>query len=1167
MSGAPLHPAVTELLALRRLTGVEPGGPAPRPGAPRRHFTVSREKALLRLREQALARAKAVDEDEWLWTLAVVRAANALSEHARAHVHVELSEDPSDEAVEVIAIDVVVPGFSFAAFELQDLLAGALEPDLGAPLRPELLDDDLRYRRFRMLIGRAINDALAGAPLAVELHTGVGGRRFERREQVSADRDPYTEARLPGLDTHSRFIIRLLRPRAGIGARLGRWVRGRTRPEEVIAELWARWRLREDGRHPPAVDEHGQLSLAPDYLAEPLTLGEHARIGPTIPYERSAKLSPALHYLRHNAPFSKEVLLVRDGVISFSISNDLAAAGMAQIEHGWIDCPSLRLTADERAIVHDANFDLLLAWLGEYAHRRSQAVEASERALDAGRDEEGERGEETERARDAEASTGSALRWPEDPFAELETAAGEPRSHAELAEEVRRGRELVYVWRHRAAQLPYTARQRVLSLWPSALAPLRAAFPDARFVPLQALGDQSRLDPEDLSSLRAGSHDPLVLVRDAPVELPARDGEAPARVRISVEAYVHRSQTATMGFISILAYERRVAQLTERALVFPGMTLLCRVSPDVDSPELGVAALRRDQAAVTALAAATRQRALDHWEAVIAHVMRRAQAWETPLLRGALDQLNGPSLGLCYRSTDAGLRLSWRDTALLGVEVGRLRDPSDSGSPTRDLRDALRQLRDRGAIVVAHPRQRYPSLLSSDPQLAPWQLPSWSRPLLERVLGPGSLLDMPTAPDAYPLVAAAEEQRVLLRDRALINTDLQNAPNDEFARLRLLGHLLVARVLGRDTLGLEGVPLLLRYDPRAMTSTSLVSLDAATREQPRPPLVPPGAVHRGLPAPVISATPGQAALMGALGFEGASLEPPAGHLSARAHDPEPRLEAPVRRRARSAPPLLAATLATPQAIGTLQIAADGSSTGISLWSGGLRRRTLELPEPLGRVSGRLVLTTLGAKLERTIPDSLERIITTHARDLLADALHQRALLSPLGPQRQRLDHLIDYARARVRAGDPFELAAPLGIAPTPGHDQRIASLRRMSLEAAPLRPLPHRREALLAQVVSQSLAMNVRFDTAILSWRAAKLGKRHRDGALELEFGLRNAWIQRALDEDHQLDPPTHRRAALLAGLLVVTEFFHQARGREDLELGPEHLSVALWRLLELAQG
>ena len=89
-------------------------------------------------------------------------------------------------------------------------------------------------------------------------------------------------------------------------------------------------------------------------------------------------------------------------------------------------------------------------------------------------------------------------------------------------------------------------------------------------------------------------------------------------------------------------------------------------------------------------------------------------------------------------------------------------------------------------------------------------------------------------------------------------------------------------------------------------------------------------------------------------------------------------------------------------------------------------------------------------------------------------------------------------------------------------------------------------------------------DTAMLSWKPAKLDRR-RDGAFEIEFGLRNAWIQRGLDEGRELDDEGHRRAGFLAGVFVVGSFFEQGRRREDVEMGGEHLVVAMWRLLKLA--
>ena len=94
--------------------------------------------------------------------------------------------------------------------------------------------------------------------------------------------------------------------------------------------------------------------------------------------------------------------------------------------------------------------------------------------------------------------------------------------------------------------------------------------------------------------------------------------------------------------------------------------------------------------------------------------------------------------------------------------------------------------------------------------------------------------------------------------------------------------------------------------------------------------------------------------------------------------------------------------------------------------------------------------------------------------------------------------------------------------------------------------------------------MALHFDTASLSWRPAKLGTRRSDGSFELEFGLRNTLIKAALDEDRALTADAHRHAALLGGVIVVASFFEQVRETEQLEVGPEHVVVAMWRLLQL---
>jgi hypothetical protein len=1103
VSAASLDPALAELLASKRLGSLE---------ASRHRFTVSRDEALLRLREQVRAR----DEDRWDWTTLVVRAANALSEIAEAEIRVEV-----DETHETTTLDVIVPGIELVAVDLSDVLGGALEPDLGEPLAGA--EPDQRLARFRALIGRAINAALAHDRAAIELQTPAGARRWERREQALEGRDPFIERKRAALDGRSRFVVEVVEPRPGLGSRLGRWLRSRSDTRETLLQLWRAHRLAD--HEASNVDEQGRVSLGPALEAETVELGSQALLGPC----RERVDAPAR--------LRESLWLARDGVVLVDLGPSLRAQGLDPASlAGWVDCPSLRLTADERSVARDGNFELLLAWLQDFLARSDAS---------------------------------GAVRWPDSLGSGPETASGRVVDPEQLADDARRGRELIYVWRHQAGAVPAYAKAKIFALWPSELGLIRARFPELRLVPLRAVGDHNDFDPADLTSLRTGSYEPLVLLKHSPIggRLSSEPGAGAlaAVLRVSIEAYVHRAPTASMGFIEILAYERRVAQVRERGKVFAGVTLICRVSAGQGGadggPELDVASLRRDHAAIATITELCRARTRAHWEGLLAHVMRSADAgwsaWETPLLRAALDELGPATIDLRYQTSEQGIRLAWRDTVLLDVIVGR-----DASGADRSLRDALRQVREPGFLVLAHEHRRFEQLHSADPRLLPWSVHDWARPLLERVLGRATLLPMPVVPEAHPLVLGdpVEDQRHLIRQRETTLETLERSTTDPLARQRLLGHLLVARALEQDSFGLETVPLLERYDPRALTTTRLVSLASVLAERPRPGLVPAGAVHRGLPRPMIEATPGIAALLG----EVAELEPGATSGAPTLGDdadPSESRSAPVRRRARAVPALLASAVVHPLMVGRLQVAGDGSSDGIALWARGLRIGEIELPEPLGRVSGRLLLTEQGHRIDRAV---VRREVTQLARDLLADALRQRSLLPPDGPQRRRLDAFVEYARSVVRGEDRFGLADLLGASEAVDRGARFVALRQLSLGAAPLRPLSNRREALLVDVIRQSVAMALHFDTAMLSWRPAKLGKRRNDGSFELEFGLRNALIKAALDEGRALSPAAHRHAALLAGVVVIASYFEQVRESDALELGPEHVVVAMWRLLKL---
>jgi hypothetical protein len=1100
MSPAALHPGVAELLDSRRLGSLE---------ASRRRFTVSREEALLRLREQTRAR----DEPPWAWTSWLVRAANASSENAEARVSV--GEAPGDKTGELrlTSIDVVTPGIEFDTVDLSDMLAGALEPDLGEPLGGG--DPQLRLRRFRMLIGRALNAALAQAPISIEIATCAGARKFERREQLVEGRDPYVERKLAGCEGHSRFVVRVVEPRPGLSSRLGRWLRRRGEVRDELFELWRSVRLADHEAKLVAGEDDG-VRLGPELAREPISLGRHALYG-RVPNTGDAGLGVPV-------PLRASVMLVRDGVLLLDIGAALREHGLdPSALAGWIDCPQLRLTADERSVARDANFELLVAWLHDYVARADGA---------------------------------GNVRWPDslDSLGSgLQNAGGRAISLEQLREDADRGRELVYVWRHQAGAVPSVAKARIVALWPSEELLVRERFPSLRLVPLRALGQQD-IDPADLTSLAGGCYEPLTLAKDEPFTTE----HAPAGLLLSLDAYIHKARTATTGFVVILAYERRVAQFNEPSFVIPGVTLICRVQ--TDGTDLDVAALRRDHQTLAKLADLCRRKTQEHKEALLAHVLRHANPWENPFVRTALDELGPASIDLRYQQTEDGVRLGWRDSLLLDVTVGRTRE-----GQAKTLRDGLRSLRERGFVIVGHPLKRHDQTRSADPLLQPWLLDDAARALLVRVLGGASVLSMPIVAEAHPLVVAdpVEDQRHLVRQRDTIKGWLDRAATDPLARQRLLGHLLVARGLGSDTFGLEAAPLLERYDPRAHNPTRLVSLAAVLGEDPRPGLIPAGAVHRGLPRPMLEVTPGVAALLAevdelAAGAAG-TIAPPGTREPVAAERSSSTTA--IRRRARTVPPLLVKSIVHPLVMGRIKVAGDATSDGIGLWSNGLRVGELTFPEPLGRVSGRLILTAVG---QRVGAKQVEDIVRGEARELLTDAMRQRTLLPPNGPTRRRLDAFVEYVRAKIRVKDSFALADEFGLTTPEDPGRRVAMLRAMSLGAAPLRPLGNRREVLLQEVVRQSLAMAVHFDTAMLSWRPAKLGKRRRDGSLEIEFGLRNAWVQRGLDEEKELSADEHRDAALLAGVLVVAAFFEQAREREDINLGREHLVVALWRLLEL---
>lgn len=1015
----------------------------------------------------------------WSWTLSLVRAANVLSESPQAVVEREEEDDQL-----ITRLVFALPGADFRGFELRDLLGAALAADRGVPLGTDE-EHGHRLTRAKALIGRAINLALATERTSLEVLTPVGGRRFIRVEHEDQDRDPYEVRPIGDRSPAHSFAVRTVEPRPSVGRRFGDWISGRTDLQAALTELWRDAIVGADEENDAA---HG-MSLAPLMGAHPVALGAHARWW--------------------SKPDAVAVWLVRDGLKLVRLDEPLQAAGIdTRALRGWIECPGLSLTADETGVARDGAFELLVAWLHDLVAHTYPL--------------EGDDG-----------SKSSQIHWPTT-LSAVPTASGYTLSLQALEGRVKQERDLVYVWCHQAGAVPPSARARVLQVWPSELAILEGVLPRARFVPLRALGTDPDYDRVDLTSLNQGSLEPLPLEFDAHFETDA--GQA---LELDVVAYVHRFPAATLGAIVLLAYEREVAHVRDQRRVIPGLTLLCRIRPVDDAIDLDT--LRNDEGIVEGVAKHCRDLADAHLESLLAHVAGSTNAWENPLVRAALEQLNAVRLGLRYVARDGGLRLSWDDSVLLALPIATARD-----GQSRTLRDLLDRCRDVGSVIEAPAGERWKTLESDDPRHTSWVLAPHARDLLARIVPAPVLMRMPVVADAYPAVAPALEQRGLLMSKKAVSVDLGRASTDPLARVRLLGHLLVARATGESTQGLERIALLARYDPRAAAPTRLVSLDSVLAEDPPPGLAFPGAVSRELAGPVLEVPPGVAALLHeVLGLEPESAPRPDASLV------EGTIPGPVRKRSREAPPLVTHAVVHPLAIGSLKIAGDGSSRGIALWSRGLRIGEIHLPEPMGRVSGRLWLTRNAPHAE------LEAMTRAQAKALFEELVRQRSLLPPSGSRRDKLDAVVEYARGKVLESDPLELGPLLGIGEAAPRTE--AALDR-SLRAWPLQRLSPKLERWLAEIVIQSIGFRLNLDTAFLSWRAAKVKAVRRDGSVDVDLGRRNEWIQRALD----VQSSGGRLAPFEASALVVAEFFHQARERRFFEATPADEAVAFWRLLAL---
>ncbi|HFE47291.1 MAG TPA: hypothetical protein ENJ18_17685, partial [Nannocystis exedens] len=958
------------------------------PGSGLGRFTVARTEALLRLRE--------IPRAPWEWTCGLLRAALSLVRFAR--VAVISTETDSERLLE---FQFVVPGASLeSAFEgVGELLALALEAS-PTGLREPTPEEGLC--RWRVAVATALNAGLAGDPLELCLITPAGSRVLHRREGSVAERhDPYRQHRDPERCPPGSFIVRLRETRPSFGRRLASFLALRGRVEDDLETLWRRALVLWGGEEGLGLREG--IDLQRRLPGDRIRLGEHALWG------RMPELG---------GPW-----LVRDGIKILDLSAVLREHDLdSSLFAGWIDCPTLRLTADLATVARDQAFELLLAWLGDAQAHSFPGSGSLPKIV-----------------------------WPSE-VAHVTTASGRPAPIEQIQKRAMGGADFPYEWPHRRAQVPKQVQARVFVVWPSELAALREQLPELRPVPQRNLGAQMGQARTDLGGLASRSLPEIELGLSPPTIEIEVEGASAVEVTLQLTAYVHRQSSATAGAIVLLAYGRRVAQSRDDGKNLPGVTLICAVEGQV-----GIDELRRGRGALQVILGRCREAMQQAQERLLRAACATANPWEIPLVRASALAAGPATVGLCYRIVDGHLRLSFRDCELSKLSIGTSR----AGQEKR-LSDALVELGERGGVVVEHESRRWPSLDPEDAENSVWSLHAYGRDLCERVLGRAALWTMPIATQAQLRPIDVAEQRHLLLSLEGCRDHLERMQKRPRSRAALVAHLLVARMLGEPTHGLEKVALFIRYDPRALSASTLVSLDDISAAKPRLQLCPAGAVHRDLPEPVIEVEPGEAQLLHRLLNLAPALPQGEGRGEAAGVDRRARRPA-IRRHSQELAPLVTLPVVDEIAAGALRIDDPDSPAAIALWAGGLHIDDLTLPAPLDCIAGRLWLTHAGIKAGT---DKLAARLRDLSRELVRRALDQRLLHLPGSREAQAIAALI--VRLQAAAADDRSWVADLLPSRSTGLPRQQVLAR--SLDRLPLRRLLGGGSERLTQVLRQSLS-------------------------------------------------------------------------------------------------
>jgi len=802
------------------------------------------------------------------------------------------------------------------------------------------------------------------------------------------------------------------------------------------------------------------------------------------------------------------VWLVRDGVKLLALDKTLREVGIDPAAFvGWIECPRLRLTVDGAGVARDGAFDLLVAWLHD---ARAHTFPG--------------------------ANGGSQVIWPVE-LEVVQTASGRPASITEISRRITEGRDLLYEWPHLRSQVPGPAQARVFLLWPSELAALKARFEGLRALPYRSVGEGTAFARVDLRPALEGSL-PAV---EVPLAEPALTLGA-ERLRLELRALVHRQPSAIAGSILLLAHERGVAQSRDERRVIPGVTLLCTLVSEEPGGGVAIEALRSDRAALEAIFERARVAARASEDALWAAALAASSPWELPFVRAKAVESSAVSVGVGFRVGGGELTLAWRDAAILRLQVG-----ATLGGAPRSLGDALAALREQGGVLCGDEKQRWRSLEPEDAESRLWLLTPHGRDLCERVLGRAALWTMPIAIQSLLGPQPAEAQRHLLLRGESVDGARALISKEPRARAALLAHLLVARCVDAPTYGLEDAPLLRRYDPRALNPSRMVSLREVMSERPAPGLCLAETVSRELVGVVIEATPGEARLLHrALGLapalSGASL--PEQHV--------PGARTAVRRHGHDTPPLVSLPVVDPLAAGSLRIERAMEPAKIALWAGGLHIDDLALPAPLDLVGGRLWLTRQGVKVGSS---ALAARLRELAQELVRRALAEQLLHPPESAEAEASQALMTRLRGAPRTLEWIADLLPVEQGP-PGRALALA----LSLQRQPLRRVVGLGQERLQQLLRQALGRAVAVETAMLSWKAARLRTEEGERAIwAIELGRRAETIQRALARD------ATAAEVYVAAVLIAGSVLAQAREQRLRGADPDDLVVALYRLLALA--